>query len=80
MADSPLVGYNLSTMSLRTFHIIFVLISTLLALCVGIWSILQYRSEHTNAMLMMTCSSLACMCGLLVYGRWFLRKLKDSPL
>jgi hypothetical protein len=67
-------------MSLRTFHIVFVLVSALLTLCVGIWSLVQYRSEHTNAMLIMAGACLACMGGLLIYGRWFLRKLKDAPL
>ncbi len=67
-------------MSLRTFHIIFVVVSTLLALGVGIWSLVQYRSEHTNAMLIMMVGCLALMVALVVYGRWFLQKLKDSPL
>ncbi|NOX60158.1 MAG: hypothetical protein GXP29_15045 [Planctomycetes bacterium] len=67
-------------MSLRTFHIIFVVVSTLMTVGVGVWAMLMYRTKHEQAMLVM-----AGLCGvgvvvLLWYGRWFLRKLKVSPL
>ena len=63
-------------MSLKAFHIVFVLVSTLLAGGFGAWSIREFRSDgSTSTLVIGICSLLACV-ALIVYGRWFLRRLK----
>ena len=63
-------------MSLKAFHIFFVLISTLLAIGFGLWAIRDYNHNHELLSLVFGSFSLAGAVVLLVYGRWFLRKLK----
>ena len=63
-------------MSLKAFHIFFVAVSMLLAVGFGIWCIVQSRAAgHVGHLL----TGLASFVGggmLLLYGRWFLGKLK----
>ncbi len=64
-------------MSLKAFHLVFVTITTMLSLAFGAWALLEYRRTPDRAdMLVLGVGSLAMAMGLLVYGRWFLRKLK----
>ncbi|MCH7924522.1 MAG: hypothetical protein IIC51_03200 [Planctomycetes bacterium] len=63
-------------MSLKAFHIVFVLVSTLLAGGFGAWSIREFRSDGSISTLVIGISSLFACVALIVYGRWFLRKLK----
>jgi ABC-type anion transport system duplicated permease subunit len=64
-------------MSLKAFHLVFVTISTVLSLGFGIWALAEHRrdGERTD-MLLLGIGALATCVALLVYGRWFLRKLK----
>ena len=64
-------------MSLKTFHVVFVLASTMLAIGFGAWAIRDYKSSGELASLVLGILSLCGAVALLVYGRWFLRKLKD---
>lgn len=63
-------------MSLKAFHIVFVVISTILALGFGIWAIRQHQARSEPLALAMGVVSLLSAVGLIVYGRWFLKKLK----
>lgn len=63
-------------MSLKAFHIVFVLVSTVLAVGFGAWSIREFRSDGSTSTLIVGISSLFAGVALIVYGRWFLRKLK----
>ena len=63
-------------MSLKAFHVVFVLVSTVLCLGFGAWAIAEYRSKGDLAALVGGLGSFAVCVALLVYGRWFLRKLK----
>lgn len=63
-------------MSLKAFHVFFVAVSVLLAAGVGWWALNEYRHEGAVANLAMGLASLAGGIGLIVYGRWFLRKLR----
>lgn len=47
---------------------------------VGIWAVSQYRGNNESAMLVLAGACAVGVVGLLVYGRWFMRKLKDAPL
>ena len=63
-------------MSLKGFHIVFVIFSTLLALGVGVWCIWLDLVEGTSNYLVGAIASFACAVGLLIYGVWFYRKMK----
>ncbi len=63
-------------MSLKAFHIVFVGISMLLCLGFGVWAIFEYRSAGDAAALICGIGSFVGCVALLIYGRWFLRKLK----
>lgn len=63
-------------MSLKAFHIVFVFVSTLLCLGFGAWAIMKYRSDGDIAALVCGVGAVGGGVGLMVYGRWFLRKLQ----
>jgi len=64
-------------MSLKTFHVVFVLVSTILAVGFGLWAIRDYNASGEAASMVLGVLSLCGAVSLLVYGRWFLRKLKN---
>ena len=63
-------------MSLKTFHLVFVTVCTILAIGFGIWAIRNYQSQGDIESLIAGVASLAGAIILLVYGKWFLKKLK----
>jgi hypothetical protein len=63
-------------MSLKAFHIIFVIFSTLLALGVGGWCVWVNLVEGTPVYLAGAIASFASAMGLVIYGVWFYRKMK----
>jgi hypothetical protein len=63
-------------MSLKAFHIVFVIFSTLLALGVGAWCVWVNLVEGVQIYLAGAVASFACALGLVVYGFWFYRKMK----
>ncbi len=64
-------------MSLKAFHLVFVIACVVLALGFGVWAIREYRASGDTASLIIGVGSLCGAVGAVVYGRWFLRKLKD---
>ena len=62
-------------MSLKAFHILFVALSSLLCFGFAGWSIHHYQSRGGAGMLGMGLVALASGLALLVYGRWFWRKI-----
>jgi hypothetical protein len=63
-------------MSLKAFHIVFVVFSTLLALGVGGWCIWVDLVEGAPVYLAGAIASFVCAIALIVYGVWFYRKMK----
>lgn len=66
-------------MSLKMLHVVFVTASVLLAGGFSAWSFNNYLAiEGGGARLDLTCGILSALAGLglLVYGNYFLRKLK----
>lgn len=64
-------------MSLKAFHILFIVAATLLSLGFGIWGIRAYLAGHGSVMeLSLGTGSLLLGVVLIWYGRYFLRKLK----
>ena len=63
-------------MSLKAFHIIFIIFSTLLALGVGAWCIWVNLVEVAPIYLAGAIASFASALALILYGVWFYRKMK----
>ncbi len=63
-------------MSLKTFHIVFIIVSTLMFLGLGIWLISSYLGGEGFGTGVLGVLSICAAIGLVVYGRIFLRKLK----
>ncbi len=63
-------------MSLKAFHILFVALSTLLAVLFAAWSFQGFVESASAAMLTAAVGAILFAVGMVVYGVWFLRKLK----
>jgi len=63
-------------MSLKAFHVIFVLASIAVSIFLGVWAFLSYRATGSRSDLAYVFTSAAAVVALLWYGRYFLRKLK----
>jgi hypothetical protein len=65
-------------MSLKAFHIVFVVAATTLAAGFGMWAIRDYvAGDHSLTILILGIVSLLLGMGLIWYGKYFLRKLKN---
>ena len=60
-------------MSLKAFHIVFIALSTALALGFGAWCL---KVNHDTGYLALGVTSFAMGGVLIVYGGWFLKKLR----
>jgi hypothetical protein len=63
-------------MSLRFFHILFIALSALMSLVVGIWAIDAYRSDGSATWMALAVLALAGGGLLVVYGTRFLQKTR----
>jgi len=63
-------------MSLKAFHIFFVVVSALMCVGVGVWSFRNSLQTGRLGPLAFGAGSLAASVVLIWYGVWFLRKLK----
>ena len=67
-------------MSLKAIHILFIVASTVLCFGFAAWAFWTHSNREAavgNANLVMGICSAAVGVGLLIYGRYFLKKLKD---
>ena len=68
-------------MSLKAFHIVFITLSTLLAVGFGFWSLHDHQMHGGGAgAVTLAILSFVVAVGLVVYGVWFLKKLKGVSL
>ena len=63
-------------MSLKAFHIFFIIVSTLLTLGFGVWGVDDYGRSGSWVHLGLGLGSFIASGALVWYGVWFLRKLK----
>ena len=63
-------------MSLKAFHIFFIIVSTALAVGFGVWATLDFAASGSWVNLSMGVGSFLASILLVWYGVWFLRKLK----
>ena len=65
-------------MSLKAFHLIFITASCALAFGCAVWFFRDFLGKDGRAMdLIFSLGSLAAGAGLILYERYFLKKLKD---
>ena len=64
-------------MSLKAFHIFFISLSIVLSIGVGSWGVSNYLGEGGTGSLVL--GIVFCLTGLalVIYGRGFLRKMKE---
>ena len=60
-------------MSLKWFHVVFITISTLMGIAIGVWGFF-------NHFILLGAASLASSAGLCVYGTYFLQKARKVGL
>ncbi len=63
-------------MSLKAFHLIFVTLLSSLWFGCGIWQLRDYSATHASGALALGMGALALGVATLVYGKYFLKKLK----
>ena len=65
-------------MSLKAFHVVFITAASAMAFGVGVWMLREYRTPDGGMSdLVYGIASLIVGAGLLVYERFFLKKLKN---
>ncbi len=63
-------------MSLKAFHIVFIVLSTALAVAFGVWAVDDFGRSGSRAHLALGVGAFVASGVLVWYGVWFLRKLK----
>jgi hypothetical protein len=63
-------------MSLKSFHIFFIIVSVLCCLGFGIWALNDFMETGGETNLLLGLVSLVCSAVLVFYGIWFLKKLR----
>ena len=66
-------------MSLRAFHIVFIIVTVMLSLYVAMWGIREFARERDTAALGLGVLFLVTAAGLIVYGKKAYGKLRDLP-
>jgi hypothetical protein len=64
-------------MGLKGFHVFFIVISTVTAVGFGAWAVWDYTRTGQGGTLVLGILGFLAGAALVVYGLWFLRKLKD---
>jgi hypothetical protein len=63
-------------MNLRWVHAVLIMLSAILAVVFGIWSLDVYARGHNTGSLVAAIVAFAVSVGLVVYDSWFLRKTR----
>jgi uncharacterized PurR-regulated membrane protein YhhQ (DUF165 family) len=66
-------------MSLRAFHIIFIVATIALSLFVALWGIREFSAERSFGALALAVIFLATAVGLVIYGKKAAAKFKELP-
>ena len=64
-------------MSLKAFHVFFVIVSILMLVFFGVWGVREYMETKDIVPLVMGIISFQAVLLLAWYFQWFLRKLKN---
>ena len=66
-------------MSLRIFHIIFIVASVVLSLFVALWGIREFAQDRSTGGLTLGLLFLVTAVALMIYGKKAFTKLKELP-
>jgi len=66
-------------MSLKIFHIVFVIATTILSLFVALWGIREFAQQKSTGGLVLGLVFLAAAIALMVYGKRVYAKFKEIP-
>ena len=66
-------------MSLRIFHIVFVIATVVLSLYVGLWGLREFSHERSYGALALALVFFATAIGMTIYGRKAAAKFKELP-
>ena len=66
-------------MSLKAFHIVFVIVTVVLSLYVALWGIREFAQQRSTPGLALGLLFLATAVALMVYGKKAYAKLKELP-
>lgn len=66
-------------MSLRAFHIVFVVVTIALSLYVALWGIREFSEERNMTALTLGVLFAAMAVGLMIYGKRVVVKLRNLP-
>jgi hypothetical protein len=66
-------------MSLRAFHIVFIIVTVLLSVFVSLWGIREFTEERSSMGLVLAIVFLISAVGLMIYGKKAFTKLKELP-
>jgi len=66
-------------MSLRAFHIIFVIVTVVLSLYVALWGVREFAHERSTLGLTLAILFIVTALGGMVYGKKAFAKLKELP-
>ena len=66
-------------MSLRAFHIVFVIVTIALSLCVALWGIREFSEDRNFGALALGLLFAVTAVGLMIYGKKVFVKLRDLP-
>ena len=76
-ATSSSIADREAEMSLKTFHIFFIVASILLSVALGVWAVDDFGRSASLVHLALGLGSFMGSGVLAWYGVWFLRKLKN---
>ena len=64
-------------MGLRSFHLLFIGLSVVLAGSMAAWAVEQFRVEHQGIFVVTAVAGVLAGCGLAAYGAVFQRKTRN---
>ena len=64
-------------MSLKSFHILFITISSLFTIFFGYWCYSEWSAYDDSKYLFFTCISIILSISLIIYGKLFLKKINN---
>ena len=67
-------------MSLRTFHLVFILLAIVMADVFGAWAVWEHSHSGEGLTLALGIFSFLAGFGLIGYGIWFVRKLNRAKI
>ncbi|HEY4612338.1 MAG TPA: hypothetical protein VII11_05100 [Bacteroidota bacterium] len=64
-------------MSLKAFHIVFIIVSIILCFGFGVWLVSSYNDDNSIISLAGAGASFLAGIGLIVYAKYFIQKYKN---